>query len=177
MNVQETGYIAGFAELFAAIGRIGDATGRSAEARKLVAGMQAELDVLAAQVGRIDGANRPKVFVEIEENPLMTAGAGSFVDDLIEKAGGRNVAHDIGAAYPRIDPERVVAWNPDVILVAHGERAGEAARRLAQRIGWANVAAVRRKQIIDNVDADLLFRPGPRLVDGAKALAVRLHRN
>ena len=74
----------------------------------------------------------------------MTAGAGSFIDDLISRAGGRNVAHEIAAAYPRIDPEKVIAWNPQVILVAHSDRPGEAAERLARHIGWSDVAAVRR---------------------------------
>ena len=105
----------------------------------------------------------------------MTAGAGLFIDDLIRRAGGRNVAHDISAAYPPIDPEKVMAWNPEVILVAHGKRAGEAAQRLVGHIGWADVAAVRERRIIDDIDADLLFCPGPWLAEGVKALAARLH--
>ena len=104
----------------------------------------------------------------------MTAGAGSFLDDLIIRAGGRNAAHEINNAYARIDPEKVIAWNPEVILVAHGDHAGEAAERLSRHIGWSGVAAVRDRRIIDDIDADLLFRPGPRLVDGVKALAERL---
>jgi iron complex transport system substrate-binding protein len=175
LNVQETGYIASFPDLFAAVGQIGAATGRTVEAQKLVAGMQAALDGVAARVDRIDDAQRPRVFVEIEESPLMTAGAGSFIDDLVRRAGGRNVAHEINSAYPRIDPEKVIAWNPDVILVAHGDRPGEAAQRLARHIGWSEVSAVRNRRVIDDVDADFLFRPGPRLVDGVKALAARLH--
>jgi iron complex transport system substrate-binding protein len=175
VNVQRNACIAGFPDLFDAVGQIGAATGRSAEAKKLIAAMQAELDTLAARLGPIDDAQRPRVFVEIEEGPLMTAGAGSFIDDLIRRAGGRNVAHELSTAYPRIDPERVIAWNPEVILVAHNDRPGEAAARLARHIGWSDVAAVRQRRVIDDIDADLLFRPGPRLVEGVKALAARLH--
>ncbi len=175
VNVQEKGFIATFPELFDAIRQIGQSTGRSAEAKTLVAEMQAELDAVAARLGPIDDARRVPVFVEIEESPLMTAGAGSFIDDLIRRAGGRNVAHEIASAYPRIDPERVIAWNPEVILVAHGDRSGEAAGRLARHIGWSDVAAVRNRRVIDDIDGDLLFRPGPRLVDGVKALAERLY--
>jgi len=175
VNVQKTGFIASFPELFDAVGQIGEATRRPAKAKELVADMQGELDAVAARVGRIDDALRPRVFVEIEQSPLMTAGAGSFVDDLIGRAGGRNVAHEISSAYPRIDPEKVIAWDPEVIVVAHGDRRGEAAARLARHIGWADVAAVRDRRVIDDIDADLLFRPGPRLVDGVKALAARLH--
>ncbi len=175
VNVQKTGFIASFPELFDAVSQVGAATGRSAEARKLVAGMQAELDAVAARADQINDARRPRVFVEIEESPLMTAGAGSFIDDLIRRAGGRNVAHEITSAYPRIDPEKVVVWDPEVILVAHSDHPGEAAERLARHIGWLNVTAVRDRRVIDDIDADLLFRPGPRLVEGVKALAARLH--
>ena len=62
-----------------------------------------------------------------------------------------------------------------MILVAHSDRPGEAAERLTRHIGWSNVAAVRDRRVIDDIDADLLFRPGPRLVEGVKALAERLH--
>lgn len=176
VNVQKNGFMASFPELFAAIREIGEAAGRAAEAQAMVAGMQAELDSVAARVAAVDEAHRPRVFVEIEESPLMTAGAGSFIDDLITRAGGRNVAHEIRAAYPRVDPEKVIAWNPDVILVAHSDTPGEAAQRLARHIGWSDVAAVRQRQIIDDIDPDLLFRPGPRLVDGVKELAERLSK-
>jgi len=175
VNVQPTGFMASFPELFDAVRQIGEATGRSTEANKLIADMQAELNAMAARVDRIDDTQRPRVFVELEESPLMTAGAGSFIDDLIRRAGGRNIAHEISTAYPRIDPEKVIAWNPDLILVAHSDHPGEAAERLARHIGWSDVAAVRDRRVIDDIDADLLFRPGPRLVDGVKALAARLH--
>jgi len=175
LNVQKGGYIAGFTDLFDAIQQIGEATGRSAEAQQLVAGMQARLDAVAVRVGRFDDAQRPRVFVEIEESPLMTAGAGSFIDDLVGRAGGRNVAHEINSAYPRINPEKVIAWNPEVILVAHSDHPGEAADRLARHIGWSGIAAVRDRRVIDDIDGDLLFRPGPRLVDGVKALVERIH--
>jgi iron complex transport system substrate-binding protein len=164
-----------FPQLFDAIREIGAATGRAAQADTLVGHMRSELDAVAARVAAIPEGDRPRVFVEIEESPLMTVGAGSFLDDLIARAGGRNVAHDIHAAYPRIDTEQVITWNPEVILVAHSDSPGEAAKRLAGRIGWPDVAAVRKGRIIDDIDPDLLFRPGPRLVDGVKELAARLH--
>jgi iron complex transport system substrate-binding protein len=176
VNVQEVGFMASFPQLFESIGKIGAATGCQNQAKKLVAGMQKELDQVAAEVGAINDVRRVRVFIEIEESPLMTAGAGSFIDDLIHRAGGRNVAHEIAGAYPRIDPEKVIAWDPDVILVAHSDRPGEAATRLARHIGWSDISAVRNRRVIDDIDADLLFRPGPRLVDGVKALAAKLHR-
>jgi iron complex transport system substrate-binding protein len=175
VNVQKSGFIASFPELFDAIRQIGEATGRTSEAQKLVDDIKSKLDAVATRFGRIDDARRARVFVEIEESPLMTAGAGSFIDDLIRRAGGTNVAHETSTAYPRINPEQVIAWNPEVILVAHNEQPGAAAERLAGHIGWSDLAAVRNRRIIDDIDADLLFRPGPRLAEGVDALARRLH--
>jgi iron complex transport system substrate-binding protein len=175
VNVQTSGFMASFPQLFDAVHQIGEATGRKAQAQRLVAGMQVELDSVGKRFSRIDKGHRPCVFVEIEESPLMTAGAGSFIDDLISRAGGRNVAHEISSAYPRIDPEKVIAWNPDYILVAHSDHPGHAADRLSRHIGWSDLAAVRERRVIDDIDGDLLFRPGPRLVDGVKALAARLY--
>jgi iron complex transport system substrate-binding protein len=175
VDAQPGGFMASFPELFDAIRTIGDATGRAAEARTLVARMQTNLDTVATRVANIDEAKRPRVFVEIEASPLMTAGAGSFIDDMITRAGGRNVAHEVKDAYPRVDPEQVIAWNPEVILVAHSNTPGEAAKRLAEHIGWSTIAAVRERRVIDDIDPDLLFRPGPRLADGVKQLAERLN--
>jgi iron complex transport system substrate-binding protein len=174
VDVQPSGYIASFPELFDAICKVGDATGRAPEAAALVARMQAELDEVEVRVVKIDKEKRSRVFVEIESSPLMTAGAGSFIDDMITRAGGRNVAREIHEAYPRIDPEQVIAWNPEVILVAHSNTPGEAVKRLAEHIGWSDVAAVSHRRIIDDIDPDLLFRPGPRLTDGVKKLADKL---
>lgn len=175
VNVQPKGFMAGFPELFDAIRAIGQATGRAAEAQALVSHMETELQAVAARVTAIEEVRRPRVFVEIDKSPLMTAGGGSFIDDLIARAGGRNVAHNIRSAYPRIDPEQVIAWDPQVILVAHADAPGEAAKRLAAQIGWSNICAVRQRRIIDDIDPDLLFRPGPRLVEGVTQLEERLH--
>ena len=113
--------------------------------------------------------------MEIGDHPLITAGGISFLDDLIARAGGVNVAHGISQAYPSINPEKVVEWDPDIIIVAGMSQPGDAAVRLSQRIGWADIPAVKHGRVIDDIHPDLLFRPGPRLIDGVKALAARLH--
>ena len=76
---------------------------------------------------------------------------------------------------PSINPEKVIEWNPDIIIVAQMGRPGDAAVQLSQRIGWADITAVKNGRVIDDIHPDLLFRPGPRLIGGVKALAVRLH--
>jgi iron complex transport system substrate-binding protein len=163
-----------FDELFRAIRQIGDAADRLRQADRVIARMRAELEAVATANGSAP-RQRPKVFVEIADHPLMTAGRTSFLDDLIARAGGVNVAHEISQPYSSISPEKVVQWNPDIILVAWTGRPGEAAARLSGRIGWAEISALKNGRVIDDIHPDLLFRPGPRLIDGLKLLAARLH--
>ncbi|MGO8748131.1 MAG: ABC transporter substrate-binding protein [Thermoguttaceae bacterium] len=163
-----------FEELFDAIRQIGEAADKPQQAEAVITGMRAELEAIAARNGAERRGQRPKVFVEIGEHPLMTAGGASFLDDLIVRAGGVNVAHEISETYPSINPEKVIEWNPDAILVAPMGRPGDAAVQLSRRIGWADISAVKGGRVIDDIHPDLLFRPGPRLIDGVKALAARL---
>jgi iron complex transport system substrate-binding protein len=167
--------IGNFHELFDAIRQIGEAVDAHEKAKDLITRMQGELKALATRDSATRPEQRPHVFVEIGSHPLMTAGGGSFLDDLVTRAGGVNVAHSVSQAYPVISPEKVVEWNPDVIVVAEMGRAGLAATELSHRIGWADISAVKNRRIIDDIHPDLLFRPGPRLVEGVKALSARLH--
>ena len=118
--------IRNFEELFDAIRQIGEAVDRFQQAEGVVAQMRAELETIKAQNGTMPHGQRPKVFVEIGDHPLMTAGGDSFLDDLIVRAGGVNAAHEISQAYPSINPEKVIEWDPDIILVTQMGRPGDA---------------------------------------------------
>jgi iron complex transport system substrate-binding protein len=172
--------IANIDELMAAVEKVGAATGRQAQASELVDKMNAELQAVAAHTAG-QKKKKPKVFVVIEESPLMTAGRQSFLDDVIARAGGVNAAHEITQAYARVNPETVLAWQPDAILLCEASAASHAtvdskAQSLGDRFGWSTLSAIKNRRIIDDINPDLLFRPGPRLVDGVKALAERLER-
>lgn len=164
-----------FEELFAAILRTGRAANRARQAEELVAKLRAELAALARQRAAAPSRRAPRVFVEIWDSPLTTVGQGSFVDDVVTHAGGVNVARDLSQPHPRVNPEKVIQWDPEVILVAHMARPRQSTAGYAGRIGWAGISAVKQGRIIDDIPTDLLLRPGPRLIDGVKALAARLH--
>jgi iron complex transport system substrate-binding protein len=169
--------IRSFRELFAAFEKVGRATGRSERAREMVVAMQKELDGVSSRYGGISPKNRPRVFVEIWGDPLTTAGATSFLDEMIRRAGGINVAQDLPQEYPRVNPEMVVQWNPDVIVTCYMGRTGPAAADFTKRIGWSDIVAVRHGRIITDFPAELLLRPGPRLIRGVYLLAERLHND
>ena len=123
---------------------------------------------LAAKIAAADTRPRPRVLVVIQVSPLWTAGNGSFLDDLIARAGGIN----IGRAVPGYGPfskEQVLADAPDVILgdatVAAAFRADPLLRRLP---------AVAQRRVYA-LPPDLTSRPGPRLAEGLVLVAQALH--
>lgn len=163
-----------FAELFETLVEIGRQVGRRPQAEQIVAAMEAELEAVAERFRGVPVDKRPRVFVEIWSDPITTAGKGSFVDEIITRAGGVNVAHQIDSAYPTVSPEKVVEWNPDVILLGYMNQ--ELSKEvLAGRIGWSGLAAVRSGSVIRDISSDLLLRPGPRLVEGVEILNRRLY--
>lgn len=167
--------IQNFDELFGAFEKIGEATGTAGRAAEVVAGMRAELAEVARLYGNVPPARRPRVFVEVWRDPITTAGGTSFIDEAIRLAGGVNVAHDVTQAHPTINPEQVVEWNPDVIVLCYMTGEGGAASEIARRIGWGDISAVKNGRVINDIDPDYLLRPGPRLIKGVRALAERLY--
>ena len=161
-------------EMYANLATVGRLTGRDGEAGTLAEALQvrvAEVDRKLATV-----ADRPSVFYEIDAsdpNKPYTAGPGTFIDLLISRAGGVNVAASTGSQYPQLSLEQLVVSNPAIILL--GDSAyGVTAEALAARPGWEALAAVQEGKIFP-FDDNLISRPGPRLVDGLEQLAMLLH--
>ncbi|GAF93673.1 unnamed protein product, partial [marine sediment metagenome] len=167
--------IRNFRELFDALLEIGQATETLQRAEKIVEQMQAELKTIAERFKPIQLWQRPKVFVEIWYDPITTAGQASFIDEVITRAGGVNVAGNIKQPYPRVNPEKVIEWNPDVIVLCYMGQGGCPGAQLAGRIGWADISAIRKGRIIEDISSDIILRPGPRLIEGVKILAQHLY--
>lgn len=152
-------------DVYADIARIAAAVGRDP------APLLTRLRARVAAVGqRVAARPRPKTLVVVWTDPLSVAGGRSFVDDAIAAAGGLDVAADSPLPYPQYSIERLLARAPDVIVVgSHGD-----APSLAPLLAHPSLPAVRDRRVY-RIDQDLLFRPGPRLVDGIEALARVLH--
>ena len=121
---------------------------------------------------KVAGAPSPRIFFEIDPK-LYTAGPGTFIHDLIHRAGGTNIAADATTRYPQLSSETVVLKDPEVIVLAD-DVAGQSPETVKARPGWREVSAVRTGRIV-SIHPDLTNRPGPRLVDGLEALAKALH--
>jgi iron complex transport system substrate-binding protein len=132
----------------------------------LAADLDRELAAVRAAVDAIPEEEKPRVFLEISPEPLMTVAEGSFVDEAIAFAGGVNVGAALPRPYSRIDPEAVIAADPQIIVLCHGAATPAA---VGARTGWGGISAVREGRVYD-VNPDVVLRAGPRLGQGVAAL-------
>jgi ABC-type Fe3+-hydroxamate transport system substrate-binding protein len=145
---------------------LGDAVGEPERARAVVDSVRVTLDrVRSATAGRA----RPTVFMLAWEAPLMTIGSGSFLSELVEIAGGRNVFGDLTGPSPQVAFEEVVRRDPEFIL-GRPETAG----KLASNVRWRGLPAVRDGRVLV-MDTVLVGRPGVRLGEAAVSIARLLH--
>ena len=146
---------------------LGDMVGESANARVVVDSVRATLErVRVAAAGR---GSRPTVFMLAWETPLMTIGAGSFLSELVEIAGGRNVFGDLEGPSPQVSFEEVLRRDPQYIL-GRPETAGN----LGAKERWRGLPAVREGRVLV-MDTALVGRPGVRLGEAAVSIARLLH--
>ena len=118
--------------------------------------------------------SRPRVFLQINEHPLITVGKDTFHNNLINLAGGINISGKDSIKYPKYSLEQVLRSRPDVLLITSMERGVMAERKKERWRQWGQIPAVKQNRIYI-LDSDLLDRPSPRLVDGLEALAKAIH--
>ncbi len=157
-------------ELYKDIIRISTILGIRKEGEALVKNLK--IDVFEIK-HKIPKGKKPKVLIELWDNPLMVAGEGSFVGELIKLAGGENIAYDAPRPYSRFSPELVIKRNPDCIILGHSQK--DALSNMYNRVGWSNINAIKSKKVYDDIDPDLILRPGPRFVIGINKIYERLY--
>ena len=115
-------------------------------------------------------AGKPSVLFVVSTAPIIAAGEGTFMDELVRLSGGRNAAARFSGRYPRLSVEGLVAARPDVIFVA-GMAGVE--RFPPEVTRWKEVPAFRDGAVI-TLDGDLVTRPGPRLVTALERVSAAL---
>lgn len=151
-----------------AIRRVGRLIGRADAAGKLALDIEERLDMLSQ--GAVSVTNRPRVYVEIWDDPLWTAGSKSHVSRMIYLAGGRNIGDSVEKDHFQASHEWVVSRNPEIILCMYMSRNESAKKKIVKRPGWQAVKGVVEKNIFDGFDNNLILRPGPRVVQGIEKL-------
>ena len=159
----------GIEGVFASIDKVGQVLGGKREAEELVAGMRRRMATVSEKV---KGLARPKVLYVIWIDPLIVAGGGTVINGLIDVAGGTNVVRIPG--FSRYSLEQVLVHEPDVIVLALDGGVPEDREVLRRLPGWREMRAV-QEGAVGVIDANLINRPGPRIVEAAEALAGLLH--
>jgi iron complex transport system substrate-binding protein len=157
--------------LLQTIQKIGGILNASAKAKILVEDMQSRMQQVDDLVARID--RRPRVFIQIGLSPIVSAGSNTFIHELIDRAGGINVAAG-KSAYPHFSREQVLALAPDVLIITSMARSGAFEKVKANWNRLSHMPAVRKKRIY-TVNSDVFDRPSPRLLDALEILTRLLH--
>jgi len=114
------------------------------------------------------------VFYQLGDNPLMTVGGTTFINSLIELAGGRSIARELRVRYPRFSMEKVLDAAPEVIIISSmaDKKVSEQVVKKWRR--WKEIPAVQNHEIYV-INPDLIHRAGPRIIQGLEQLAAMIH--
>ena len=162
-------------EVLGSITLVGKITGQDEAAATLVADMQKRINAVTEKTSKLTEAQKPRVFYIFWQDPIWTAGAGTFEDALIEMAGGINIAHELNG-YASMSLEAIIDANPQVYIAGMGMGTGEdlplqyikTEERLKDTEG-------RQNNRIYSVDMDIIGRPGPRIVDALEEFFRMIH--
>ena len=138
----------------------------------LVENLSQRIDQIKTEVSNLEITKKPKIFIGGIYETIWTPGEGTLFNELINLAGGINIAAGF-SGWIKISPEFIVKEDPDIIIIPIGAmNPGDELKikeNISQRPGWSNLSAVKTQKIFI-VNEDLFFRPGPRIVDGLERL-------
>ena len=151
---------------------IGQAVGADGEG--LAASIKQKVNAVKTKTA--SATTRPRVYHEIDASDpakIFTVGPGSYINDLIDIAGGVNIAARAPSAYPQLSAEEILRSDPEIIVLAADAYSSKPADVVA-RPGWSIIAAVKGNRIF-TIDPNLINRPGPRVGEAAEAYAKLVH--
>jgi iron complex transport system substrate-binding protein len=145
--------------------QLGEIFGETEKAKTVVADLGKRISEVATKTKT---AKETKVFVQVSREPLYSIGKTSFLNDLIKRAGGVSVTETINEPFPKLSKETALASNPEVIILS------QSPDNLEPNEVFRDSPAVKNKRVF-KINADVLSRPGPRLVDALEIIAKRLY--
>ncbi len=151
---------------------LGKAVGADGEA--LARSIQQRVDAVKTKTATV--ATRPRVYHEIDASDpakIFTVGPGSYINDLIDIAGGVNIAARAASAYPQLSAEEILRSDPEIIVLAADAYSAKPSD-VAARQGWSVIAAVKNGRVF-SIEPNLINRPGPRVGEAAEAYAKLVH--
>jgi len=158
-------------QIMDAITRLGSLLDAGNAAAVLVADMEKRIEQVQTLVKK--ARYKPRVFFQIDAEPLFSAGDNTFIHELIELAGGINTASGEDP-YPRYSWEDILVLQPEIVLISSMAGGLDPENLIRSWEKWNQLSAVNNDQVFV-VEADLFDRPSPRLVDGLEAIAAIIH--
>ena len=153
------------------ITRLGSLLHAEQTAAELVSDMEKRIRKVQEQVKK--GRHKPRVFFQIDAEPLFSAGTNTFIHELIELAGGINTAAGENP-YPRYSWEDILLLQPEIVVISSMAGGLSPEYLIRSWKQWNQLSAVNNDQVFV-VDAELFDRPTPRLVDGLETIAAIIH--
>jgi iron complex transport system substrate-binding protein len=151
--------------IYKSINTIGEIFGRKEKADEVVTNLKKRV---AGVESRIVSERSVKTFLQISKEPLYTIGKESFITDLIKRAGGVSATETVETAYPKLSKETALSLNPDAIILSESED-----NQTPNEV-FKNSPAVKNARVF-KINADIISRPAPRVVDVLEQLARALH--
>ncbi len=158
-------------ELFKLILTIGKVVDKRDEARNLVEVLSEKRMKIIEEARKF---KKKRVYVEIWNSPYMSVGKNTYINDLIEGVGGINIASKATGDWPILSQEFIINENPEVIIIAY---MGQTIDDVLKRSGWEKIDAVKNRRIYIFENQDLIFRLGPRIIDGMEELFRLIHKD
>ncbi len=159
-------------EMLLSIGFIAKACGISDKGEGLISLLEERINSIKDTIATNPFVKRPKIFTGSGFETIWSPGAGTIFDELITLAGGENITGEQEGWVP-ISPELVIEKQPDIIIIPTGvmnpEEISKMKNDIIKRPGWSQLPAVKNNHIF-TVNEDLLYREGPRLVEGLELL-------
>lgn len=151
--------------VFKGLQQLGEIFGTTEQTAKLVDGLQKRTTDVEL---KSKGEKNTQIFVQISKEPLFTIGKQSFLNGLLNITLGNSVTAGVETAYPKLSKETASTLNPEVIILSDSPDNQEPNEALK------NSPAVKNGRVY-KINADIISRPGPRLVDALEQIAKLLH--
>ncbi len=158
-------------DIYRSISNLGEITATLPQAHRVILSMKKRVGMVEKRVARLP---KVRVFYQVGVDPIVTVNGDTFAADLIRRAGGILVTKKNPVLYPRYSIERVIADNPQVIIISSMSPTTNYRRFAGTWTRWRSIEAVRLHRVYV-IDADLVDRPSPRIVQGLEKIARLLH--
>ncbi len=161
-------------EVLEAISLAGECAGRKTEATQLVSEMENRIAAITTKTSNLSASERLRTLYLVAHDPLWVAGSETLIHQLIEIAGGTNVAQDM-TGFSAIGLELVVMANPQVIIAGSSMGSHGSSLDFLQNDERLEGIDARKNNQLYEIFTDIISRPGPRIVDGLEQLAKMIH--